>query len=57
MARFMKRFQQHMRDDPALRAEYERLGPHFRRISASVRDRYGPPESSRTDRGRHSGSQ
>ena len=36
MARFMERFEQHMRDDPALRAEYERLGPKFGAISAAI---------------------
>ena len=37
MARFMERFEQHMRDDPALRAEYKRLGPKFRAISAAIK--------------------
>ena len=36
MARFMERFEQHMRDDPALRVEYERLGPRFRAIGAAI---------------------
>ena len=36
MARFMEHFEQHMRDDPALRAEYERLGPRFRAVSVAI---------------------
>ena len=48
MARFMEHFEQHMRDDPELRAEYERLGPQFRAISAAIETRSaaptGPPD-------------
>ena len=39
MARFMERFEEHMEADPALRAEYERLEPRFRAISALIKAR------------------
>ena len=39
MARFMDRFEEHMDRDPALRAEYERLEPRFRAISALIKAR------------------
>ena len=39
MARFMERFEEHMETDPALRAEYERLEPRFRAISALIKAR------------------
>ncbi len=39
MARFMERFEQHMEEDPELRAEYERLEPRFRAISELIRAR------------------
>ena len=37
MVRFMERFEEYLRDDPALRAEYERIGPRFRAISAAIK--------------------
>ena len=43
MARFMDRFEEHMAADPALRAEYERLEPRFRAISASLKARGDAP--------------
>ena len=39
MARFMDRLEEHMAADPELRAEYERLEPRFRAISALIKAR------------------
>ena len=57
MARFMERFEQHMEDDPDLRAEYERLGPRFVAVSASIKDRSAAPARGTIDPGDYSGSQ
>lgn len=51
MGRFMERFEQHMANDPELRAEYERLGPRFGAVSASIKARSDAPARRPIDRG------
>ena len=57
MARFMERFERHMRDDPALRAEYERLKPRFRALSGRLRAQASLADVQHGDCAGHSGSQ